>query len=169
MPLVAAKCTQCGVNLQVDSTKDAVMCEFCGTPFITEKAINRYNTVNNINAQTVNVFGNIPTDFIIRAGTLEKYNGAATDVIIPDNIVRIGTKAFFDCVGLKSVIIPDSVTTINEYAFCNCIGLTSITIPNSVTYIEDYSFKGCSNLSHIILPNSVIEIGNYAFLGCKIL
>lgn len=42
MPLVAAKCTQCGSNLQVDSSKEATICPYCGTPFITEKAINNY-------------------------------------------------------------------------------------------------------------------------------
>lgn len=39
MPLVNAKCTHCGANLKVDNTKDAAICEFCGTPYIVEKAI----------------------------------------------------------------------------------------------------------------------------------
>ena len=44
MPLVAAKCTQCGANIEVDDTKEAGICKYCGTAFITEKAINNYNT-----------------------------------------------------------------------------------------------------------------------------
>lgn len=44
MPLVAAKCTQCGADLQVDNSQDAAVCQHCGTPFIVEKAINNYNT-----------------------------------------------------------------------------------------------------------------------------
>lgn len=40
MPLVQAKCTSCGANLNVDNTKDAAICEFCGTPYIVEKTIN---------------------------------------------------------------------------------------------------------------------------------
>ena len=43
MPLVPAKCTNCGANLTIDSTKDAAICEYCHTPFVTEKAINNYN------------------------------------------------------------------------------------------------------------------------------
>lgn len=39
MPLVPAKCTNCGASLTVDSSKEAAVCEFCGTPFIVEKAI----------------------------------------------------------------------------------------------------------------------------------
>ncbi len=55
MPLIAAKCTQCGAVLQVDNSQDAAICSHCGTPFIVEKAINNYNTsvVNNITTDKV--------------------------------------------------------------------------------------------------------------------
>ena len=56
MAFVAAKCTQCGANLQVDETKEAANCEHCGSAFIVEKAINNYNVANaQINAEVVNV------------------------------------------------------------------------------------------------------------------
>ena len=42
--LVAAKCTQCGANIQVDSTHEAGICPHCGTAFITAKAVTNYNT-----------------------------------------------------------------------------------------------------------------------------
>lgn len=50
MALVPAKCTQCGGNIEVDDTHEAGICQHCGTPFITEKAINNYtaNITNNI-------------------------------------------------------------------------------------------------------------------------
>lgn len=56
MPLVQAKCTNCGANLPVDSGKDAAVCSFCGAAFIIEKAINNYNIENaQIKADVVNV------------------------------------------------------------------------------------------------------------------
>ena len=55
MPLVAAKCTQCGAELQVDNSKDAAVCQFCNTPFIVEKAINNYNTYVTQNFAGANV------------------------------------------------------------------------------------------------------------------
>ncbi len=65
--LVAAKCTQCGANIQVDSTHEAGICPHCGTAFITEKAVNNYNntyvtnntynTVTNINGGEVHIHG----------------------------------------------------------------------------------------------------------------
>ena len=39
MELVPAKCTECGAVLQVDPSKDAWICDHCGTPFIVEKGI----------------------------------------------------------------------------------------------------------------------------------
>lgn len=62
MPLVAAKCTQCGANIEVDKDKDAGICPYCGTAFITEKAITNYNTyiTNNFAGANINVVaGNI--------------------------------------------------------------------------------------------------------------
>ena len=54
MALVPAKCTQCGGNIEVDDTHEAGICKFCGTPFVTEKVINNYNT---------NITNNIINDF----------------------------------------------------------------------------------------------------------
>ena len=37
MPLVNAKCTNCGANIKIDDNKEAAVCEFCGSAFIVEK------------------------------------------------------------------------------------------------------------------------------------
>ena len=70
MPLVAARCTQCGAELEVEKTQEAAICKFCGTPFIVEKAINNYAVTNNnyINAQQVIVAGNETADNLAEAG-----------------------------------------------------------------------------------------------------
>lgn len=56
MGMVPARCTQCGANITVDESKEAGICENCGTPFITEKAINNYITniqnTTNVEKQT---------------------------------------------------------------------------------------------------------------------
>ncbi len=61
MPLVAAKCTECGANIEIDDTKEAGICKYCGTAFITEKAITNYNTYitnnNNFAGANINVVG----------------------------------------------------------------------------------------------------------------
>lgn len=57
MAFVAAKCTQCGGNIEVDDTKEAGICQYCGTAFVTEKAVNNYNTyiTNNNNFAGANI------------------------------------------------------------------------------------------------------------------
>ncbi|WP_409969391.1 leucine-rich repeat protein [Bengtsoniella intestinalis] len=168
MPLVAAKCTNCGASVNVDNAKDAAICEFCNTPFIVEKAINNYNISNNntITNSVVNIYGGNSEDFVIRAGVLEKYTGASIEVVIPNSVTSIKCDAFSGCDGLKSITIPDSVTSIDAHTFNYCKNLVSVTIPNSVTRIGEGAFEYCSSLISIAIPNSVTEIAECAFLGC---
>ncbi len=42
MKLVAAKCPSCGANLNVDSERKDMFCEYCGTKIIVEEAIQKY-------------------------------------------------------------------------------------------------------------------------------
>ena len=189
MALVPAKCTQCGGNIEVDDTHEAGICQHCGTPFITEKAINNYNVTNNINANVVNIYGGSTNDFEIRAGTLEKYNGASTEVVVPNSVTAIGKEAFKDCKGLISVILPDGIISIEEAAFYNCENLRSINIPDSVSNIGQYAFyccrklesinipygvtyictnvfRACASITKVDIPNTVTYIGECAFAGC---
>ncbi len=48
MPLVPAKCTQCGATLALDPAADAAVCPFCGTPFVVEKAVTYYHSSTTI-------------------------------------------------------------------------------------------------------------------------
>lgn len=74
MPLVPAKCTQCGANIEVDDTKEAGICRFCGTAFITEKAITNYNTyvTNNFAGANINIMGANIDNLLILAKNAEE-------------------------------------------------------------------------------------------------
>ena len=166
MPLVEAKCTNCGAALSVDPAKDAAVCPYCGSAFIVDKAVTNYETTNNISANVMNVYGANPAATVIRAGVLEAYNGADADVTIPGNVTIIGDNAFKKCVGLRSVTIPEGVTAIGDYAFAECANLTGITIPESVAAIGTAAFSGCTSLKTITVPRSVTRMGAYVFAGC---
>ena len=167
MPFVKANCTNCNGTLKVDSTKDAWICEYCGSPFIVDKAINNYNITNNntIHANTVNIYGGNSEDFVIRGGVLIKYNGSSTSAVIPNIVTHIGANSFASCYGLKEVIIPNSVVEIGASAFSGCKNLQSINIPDSITKIERVAFIECSNLKSVNIPDSVKSI-RYAFINC---
>lgn len=166
MPLVQAKCTNCGANLEINNTLDAAVCPYCGAAFIVEKAVNNYNTTNHINAGVVNVYGGNSADFMIRGGVLEKYNGAAMEIVIPNSVKIIGDEAFQNCKGITSVVIPDSVKEIGKCAFENCTELESVTMANSIQKIGYSAFKSCWSLTAITIPASVQTIDSDAFRYC---
>ena len=73
MTLVPAICTQCGSKLEVDPSREAAVCPYCKTPFITQKAINHYSTTNVTNidrfhAEVVNMTDDSSRDNRVKAG-----------------------------------------------------------------------------------------------------
>jgi len=157
MPFTQAKCTNCGANLKVDSSKEAAICEYCNAAFIVEKAINNYNTTNHIKADVVNVYGGNSIDFVIEAGVLKKYTGAARNVVIPNTVVEIGKRAFAQ-LKITNVLIPSSVVKIGEKAFVLCTELTDVVISEGVESIELDAFDLCYKLKHITIPGSIKKI-----------
>lgn len=170
MSFVQAKCPNCGGILAVDDAHDAAVCQFCNTPFIVEKAINNYNTTNNITVgagAVVNVVAPEKSDFVIVAGKLQKYVGSSTKVEIPGTVSIIGEKAFADCSALEEITIPNSVKEIRDSAFVGCSNLKSIVIPEGVTFIAEYLFFCCSKLENVVLPNTIRKINPFAFGFCN--
>lgn len=69
--------------------------------------------------------------FDATTGTIKKYNGNDTVVVIPPKInswpvTKIGEAALKDNTTITSVTIPDSVTEIGANAFAGCTNLTSV-------------------------------------------
>jgi hypothetical protein len=186
MPLVPAICTQCGARIDVDSSKDAAICKFCGTPFIVEKAVNQYR----INAKNVFILGESSTDFEIVAGTLKNYKGSSPNVSVPpeaknlqcgifnsmralesvslpSSVTTVESIVFTKCSNLKSVKLPDSITEIGDRCFDECVSLQSIDWPKRCKTIKLRTFSGCSKLSSITLHSGLEKIQSEAFLGCE--
>ena len=169
MPFVPAICTQCGAQLEVDNTKAAAICQYCGTPFIVEKAINNYSVTNHINAQVVNICNGSNSNFEIVAGVLKKYNGSSVDIVIPEGVVAIADEAFKDNGFLNSVRFPLSLKEIGYRAFASCYSLKSIHIPDNVTYIGCEAFMFCSELKNVILPKELKYVTQGIFYYCTAL
>lgn len=76
------------------------------------------------------------TGFVIRNGVLEDYKGHDRDIIIPDNVSKIESWAFYECISIESVTIPSSVTSIGDYAFMGCTNLKRVIFPESGPVVE---------------------------------
>ena len=73
--------------------------------------------------------------FEIEDGVLVSYNGGETNLVIPDDVTRIGDEALRGNTGIISVTIPDTVTVIGSNAFQNCSSLKTVNMSDSVTEI----------------------------------
>lgn len=121
-------------------------------------------------------------EFVITNGTLNRYNGNAIELHIPQGITGIGcyghyvgeypynvtisSGAFQDNQRIRSVFLPDSIRGIATNAFCNCIMLSKINIPEGISRICKGTFSNCVSLEGIELPKSVNLIDEEAFHNC---
>ena len=162
----ALKCDFCGGRLIVDDSREFATCEMCGTKYMKSTIQQKIQEIRG----SVTVEGEVQvkqTEFTIRGGTLERYNGSATEVTIPDGVTYIGDEAFKDCRGIKSVAIPKTVVGIGIGAFSGCTSLENINLPDGLTEIRRAAFVCCSSLKSIVIPESVENLEHMAFLGCS--
>lgn len=133
-----------------------------------------FAVANPVCPTTKNVYMNneLITELII-PNDITKINSRAfanwtflTSLTIPENIKHIGEWAFAGCTSLTSVSLPEGLNCIEKNTFNNCDKLNFITIPNSITTIGDSAFHSCDKLASITIPNSVTSIGVSAFCYC---
>ncbi len=80
--------------------------------------------------------------FRVKKGLLTKYSGDETIVVLPDNVVEIGERAFESCTRVEKIVLPDNVKKIQSEAFYCCTNLQEINIPASVSSIAPDIFAG---------------------------
>lgn len=162
MKLFPGICTQCGATLSVDKNNTDMICPYCNTPFIVEKAIQNFNTMynitNGITPKNVIVQGDEKKEFDIIGGVLTRYNGSSLNIIIPNNVIAIGDEVF-KYTKIKSVFMSDNVKAINRSAFMGCNELEEIVLSKNLENIGYSAFWGTTKLK-LHLPDSVEYIDN---------
>lgn len=116
-------------------------------------------------------------DFNLTTGTITKYNGTDTVVVIPSKIngvtvTTIGTDAFLG-LNITSVTIPASVTEIGSNAFAGCTNLTSVTYggdwSNLTIQSGNPAVQDAANAPlfdfEFILNNTAVVVTNYKYNG----
>ena len=116
-------------------------------------------------------------DFNLTTGTITKYNGTDTVVVIPSKIngvtvTTIGTDAFLG-LNITSVTIPASVTEIGSNAFAGCTNLTivnyagdwsNLTIQSGNPAVQDAANAPLFDFE-FILNNTAVIVTNYKYNG----
>lgn len=85
-----------------------------------------------------------------------------TDLVVPQDVTQIGSRAFYGLTSLTSVTMHDGITTLGDDAFGECTNLTSLRLSASLTEIPGSCFSGC-DLRELTIPEGVTRIGRYAF------
>ncbi|MCI8792470.1 MAG: leucine-rich repeat domain-containing protein [Eubacterium sp.] len=93
---------------------------------------------------------------------VERYISGA--LILPDNITTIAEDTFSFC-SLKEVIIPEGVEKISSRAFKGCAKLSCISIPESLQIIGESAFSGCEGMENLKIPESAETIEYNAFFN----
>jgi len=106
---------------------------------------------------------NSSDDFVIKKGVLKKYKGKGGNVIIPQEVTKIDTAAFFRKMNIVSITIPNTVKKIGQYSFCACENLEQVHLPECLEEIAQNAFDSCKKMTKIDLPNSLKIIGSGAF------
>lgn len=87
--------------------------------------------------------------------------GKAGVYTIPEEVVKIGNRAFANCKGLTEVVIQDCLRTITYGAFMNCTGLEEIRLSSSVSGVSSGAFSGCTSLRNIEVDLNNLEYSSY--------
>lgn len=96
-----------------------------------------------------------------------------TDLVIPDNVVEIGSYAFYRCLSLTSISIHENITSIGKSAFRDCGSITSVyckpTTPPAINYYDSYYDEGSfpfNNEMKIYVPREAYDdYVQYDYMG----
>ena len=158
-------------------------CSYLESVSITAATPGLY-TVYASDGSTVNQVQELTSDDIVFRVSSSMFEdcSALESVSLPTMTGNIGSRAFYNCLGLSSVSLtlePEiSLVTgmseplqIGDYAFYGCESLETLSVTGleKATAVGSRAFEGCALLPDDILADleSVETIGAYAFAGCE--
>ena len=99
------------------------------------------------------------------------YQSGITHLIIPENVIDIGTNAFYYCDGLTSVEIKARECTIWDDAFERCLWIKNVTISGNLSLISNNSgklfYSSRDRLIEVKISEGVNQLKGCIFYGCN--
>ena len=135
-------------------------------------------TVNPLTGETVKVTAVEQTEFVD--------SNAVRRVTIPDGIVTLRERAFYNLKSLEKVTLGAGITALPAHCFDGCEKLSDINLDNVISYDDESlagtnlsnivvnsnavflegSFNGNKNLISSVLPDNLESIPRYMFAAC---
>lgn len=106
-------------------------------------------------------------DFQVEGTKLIRYLGKRYEVVVPDGIQTISSRAFADCISIGEIKLPHHIKQINEFTFNNCTNLKKISLSIDLKRIGKHAFAGCESLGRLRIPSGVTKIERGAFWECS--
>ena len=83
------------------------------------------------------------------------WNKIVVSIKMPDTVIIIGNRAFWECLSLTEVVLSRNLESIGFSAFKDCAHLSNISLPNALTQMHSSAFENCTSLKHIHIPKSL--------------
>lgn len=93
-------------------------------------------------------------------------------IIIPDNIIKIGSQSFYECkMSENKLTLSKNIKHISDKAFYNSSFGESLFFPKTIEYIGKNAFANCNNVKSIVFDNesAINEITFQTFYNCLLL
>lgn len=95
-------------------------------------------------------------------------NGSEGEALLPSGLQALPNYAFYGCSSLTTVLLPEELIEIGSNVFNGCSQLAVIELPASLTEIGSGAFNGAWALTELVLPEGLLTIGSDAFLNTGI-
>ena len=95
-------------------------------------------------------------------------NGSEGEALLPSGLQALPNYAFYGCSSLTTVLLPEELIEIGSNVFNGCSQLAVIELPASLTEIGSGAFNGAWALTELVLPEGLLTIGADAFLNTGI-
>lgn len=126
-------------------------------PFVGKKGIKKIIVTDGITS-----IG----DYLLYGYNEGWYGNSLKEVLLGDDLKKIGDDAFYNCNNLKAINLPESLEKIGDRAFKCCNGLENIIIPDNVRTLGVECFSDCTSLKQVKFSDNLKNIPIRAFSNC---